>query len=171
MGTNLTIAAVTRVSGRTRKTIENWVRNGKISSIKSGSKTVISVAEVTRVFPYVSIDSINAELANDGSHIVVPQNTNPPSDFEAERIKLLNQIDILNQKISNLEEVIATKNSTIEMLQEMVNFLKEQHAKVLLIADRLSVPAIPQKSGFKRSGGDVRPRDPETGQFIKKTGN
>ena len=170
------IASVVRLSGKTRKTIEAWIKNGRLGSVIVGKRNMVTVAELSRVFPQISPDKIEEELRKSSNSISVealPKSPETAGNFDTERVQFEAKIQTLNSRIAQLEEKISNQNDTISLLKEINEFLKIQLGQALSIADRLSVPALPQRSGVKkqRSGEDVRPRDPETGQFIKKTSN
>lgn len=165
------IASVVRLTKRTRKTIEAWIKNGRLGSVIVGKRTMVTVAELTRVFPQISPDQIAEELRKSSNSSSVSKSPETAGNFDTERVQFEDKIQSLNSRIAQLEEKISNQNDTILLLKEMNDFLRSQLAQALTIADRLSVPGITERSGatVKKNSGNVtnRPRDPITGQFIR----
>lgn len=158
----LSISQLSRISGRTRKTLLDWANKGRISFITDGSKKTFSLSEVMRVFPDIPGELIEKELnrrLDTLPEVNAPYPTQAPISTQDSRImELENQVKMLQLQVELLTRQIEIMDRERNTLERQLNIQTEQTTQLL-------TRMIPAESSARRRTEQPRLKN---GQFAPK---
>lgn len=162
----LTISQVSRLSGRTRNTIQAWTRNGRISSSNDGIRTLISLSEFLRVFPEVEPVDIEQELSIPVSQ---PQaEKNQTAESNSSTFAHVSEDSALRHE----NELLRLEN---EMLKKQIGMLERERENMLTMLNREAERVeqfvgrlIPAQSSARRGSGSCNQPRTSNGRFAPK---
>ena len=167
MDTYLTKAQVVRLSKITRKTIDAWVKSGKLSTVYVNNRQMIQVAELLRVCPGIRAEDIEKELVPSIQNDVpktVEKVIPAASDALQTEIRLLKkELEFRTKQIEYLEKRNEELLVEVRRYAEERATLQAQNSQTLQILERV----LTQKQLPARKTPDTRPRD-ENGRFLPK---
>ena len=168
METRLTIAQVARLVGKTRRSVDLWIKNGKLSTVISeGGKKLVEVSELLRICPEIRGEMIEKELSQTSQN--VREDSSPEArnsekkhaDYELEILR--REVDFQKEQISflekRLEEVLTEKRNQEE---ERATLLAQQAQTLQLLERLICQKQLPART----SSASNRARD-SLGRFVR----
>jgi hypothetical protein len=115
------VQRATELTGKSKSTIQRAMKGGKLSYEMDGSRKLIDVSELERVYGVVPMDN---EAAN--------TNAEPSYETELQKAKHALEIDRLEMKVKMVEDQLDMANQTIDDLKAQRDSWQKQAQQVLL---------------------------------------
>ena len=116
------VQRATELTGKSKSTIQRAMKGGKLSYEMDGTRKLIDVSELERVYGIASMS--NDTAAN--------TNAEPSYEVELQKAKHALEIDRLEMKIKMVEEQLDVANQTIDDLKAQRDSWQKQAQQVLL---------------------------------------
>ncbi len=115
------VQRATELTGKSKSTIQRAMKGGKLSYEMDGSRKLIDVSELERVYGVVPMDN---QAAN--------TNSEPSYETELQKAKHALEIDRLEMKVKMVEDQLDMANQTIDDLKAQRDSWQKQAQQVLL---------------------------------------
>jgi hypothetical protein len=118
------VQRATELTGKSKSTIQRAMKGGKLSYEMDGSRKLIDVSELERVYGVVPMGQDDNAAAN--------VNAEPSYETELQKAKHALEIDRLEMKIKMIEDQLDMANQTIDDLKAQRDSWQKQAQQVLL---------------------------------------
>lgn len=171
MEKNFKASELVRITKLSRKTIDNYIHSGKLSTVLEGGRKVVPVSEVMRVFPYITVEELEGNSSPSSSSIA----TSPKEvDNSSEVFALKGRVKELEVELNFTKKLLELYEVQIAELRADKERLEERHKDYVGVVELLkrglpmrSSPARRTPSGERRTASPSTPpaRD-KYGRFV-----
>ena len=162
---------VVRITKVSRKTIDNYINSGKLSTVLEGKRKVVPISEIMRVFPHITVEELEGNSSPTSSP--VPTSTKE-IDTSSEVFTLKGRVKELEVELNFTKKLLELYEAQIAELRADKERLEERHKDYVGVVELLkrglplrSSPARRTPSGERRTASPSTPpaRD-KYGRFV-----
>lgn len=164
---------VVRITKVSRKTIDNYINSGKLSTVLEGNRKVVPVSEIMRVFPHITVE----ELEGSSPH------TSPNVATSAKEVDNSEEVFVLKSRINELELELRFANKMLELYEAQIAELKldkqrleDRHKDYVGVVELLkrglplkSSPVTRKASSGERRTPSTPPARDQYGRFVSSS--
>lgn len=116
-----------RITGISRKTIDNYLKSGKLSSIVEGGRKFVTVSEVLRVFPHVDLTNLEEPSKTSSNS---PLGTPSQKALGQESTSSEYELITLKARVSELEAELVYTKKLLEVYEAQINDLRQDKERL-----------------------------------------
>ena len=157
---------VVRITKVSRKTIDNYINSGKLSTVLERNRKVVPVSEIMRVFPHITVE----ELEGSSPH------TSPNVATSAKEVDNSEEVFVLKSRINELELELRFANKMLELYEAQIAELKLDKQRLVGVVELLkrglplkSSPVTRKASSGERRTPSTPPARDQYGRFVSSS--
>ena len=165
-----------RITGVSRKTIDNYLKSGKLSSVVEGGRKFVTVSEVLRVFPNVDLTNLEDATKNPSNF---PLGTPSQKALDQEPTSSEYELITLKARVSELEAELVYTKKLLEVYETQINDLRQdkerlesRHNDYVSVVELLKrgLPLMSSPKRSRASTGSHKSTSPSTPPMRDKWG-
>ena len=165
-----------RITGVSRKTIDNYLKSGKLSSVVEGGRKLVTISEVLRVFPQIDFASLeeSSNKASNSSPMAHPESSrnSEPAFNEYEIVTLKARVSELEAELVYTKKLLEVYEAQINDLRQDKERLESRHNDYVSVVELLKrgLPLMSSPKRSRTSTGSSRNTSPSTPPMRDKYG-